>query len=221
MKKASEILELLQKDTEKHEIKFREGNTFGNKANMLAYIDARYVMDRLDEATEGYWTSEYKEIKGNLFCGISILLDGEWVTKWDVGVPSNFEAQKGEASDSFKRAGVQWGIGRDLYSLGEFTAPLGDNGRARYNWKPEGWDKTNIVPDSKEVAPHSRPTKEFMGHVRDAYLEAEELLNKEQDEWMTKQFEKFEAKELNKKSAGIMLEQMQKIINKAKIEGKR
>ena len=221
MKKASEILELLQKDTEKHEIKFREGNTFGNKANMLAYIDARYVMDRLDEATEGYWTSEYKEIKGNLFCGISILLDGEWVTKWDVGVPSNFEAQKGEASDSFKRAGVMWGIGRDLYSLGRFVAPLGDNGRAPYNWKPEGWDKTNIVPDSKEVAPHNRPTKEFMGHIRTAYLEAEKLLNREQDEWMTKQFEKFEVKELNKKSAEVMLEQMQKIINQAKIEGKR
>ena len=41
MKKASEILEALSKDTEKHEIKFREGNTLGNKANMLAYIDAR------------------------------------------------------------------------------------------------------------------------------------------------------------------------------------
>ena len=221
MKKASEILELLQKDTEKHEIKFREGNTFGNKANMLAYIDARYVMDRLDEATEGYWTSEYKEIKGNLFCGISILLDGEWVTKWDVGVPSNFEAQKGEASDSFKRAGVMWGIGRDLYSLGRFTAPLGDNGRAPYNWKPEGWDKTNIVPDSKEVAPHNRPTKEFMNHVQDAFVEAEELLNKEQTEWMLEHFNKFKSKQLNKKSAETMLEQMQKIINQAKIEGKR
>lgn len=221
MKQASEILELLQKDTEKHEIKFREGNTFGNKANMLAYIDARYVMDRLDEATEGYWTSEYKEIKGNLFCGISILLDGEWVTKWDVGVPSNFEAQKGEASDSFKRAGVMWGIGRDLYSLGRFTAPLGDNGRAPYNWKPEGWDKTNIVPDSKEVAPHSRPTKEFMNHVQDAFVEAEELLNKEQTEWMLEHFNKFKSKQLNKKSAETMLEQMQKIINQAKIEGKR
>tara|TARA_R100000458_G_C8254087_1_gene230463 strand:- start:89 stop:754 length:666 start_codon:yes stop_codon:yes gene_type:complete len=221
MKKASEILELLQKDTEKHEIKFREGNTFGNKANMLAYIDARYVMDRLDEATEGYWTSEYKEIKGNLFCGISILLDGEWVTKWDVGVPSNFEAQKGEASDSFKRAGVMWGVGRDLYSLGRFTAPLGDNGRAPYNWKPEGWDKTNIVPDSKEVAPHSRPTKEFMGHVQNAFTEAEELLNKEQTEWMLEHFNKFKSKQLNKKSAETMLEQMQKIINQAKIEGKR
>lgn len=221
MKQASEILELLQKDTEKHEIKFREGNTFGNKANMLAYIDARYVMDRLDEATDGYWTSEYKEIKGNLFCGISILLDGEWVTKWDVGVPSNFEAQKGEASDSFKRAGVMWGIGRDLYSLGRFTAPLGDNGRAPYNWKPEGWDKTNIVPDSKEVAPHNRPTKEFMGHVETAFVEAEELLNKEQTEWMNEQFKKFKSKQLNKKSAEVMLEQMQKIINQAKIEGKR
>ena len=221
MKKASEILESLSKDTEKHEIKFREGNTFGNKANMLAYIDARYVMDRLDEATNGYWKSEYQEIKGNFFCGISILLDGEWVTKWDVGVPSNFEAQKGEASDSFKRAGVMWGIGRDLYSLGRFVAPLGDNGKAPYNWKPEGWGKTSIVPDSKELAPHNRPTKEAMGMVEEAYTEAKKLglLTKEWDDKMLENINKYKIKQLDKKTALSMLESMQKLLNNHKIEG--
>ena len=221
MKKASEILEMLKKDTEKHEIKFREGNTFGNRANMLAYIDARYVMDRLDEATDGYWKSEYKEIKGNLFCGISVLLDGEWVTKWDVGVPSNFEAQKGEASDSFKRAGVMWGIARDLYHLGRFTAPLGDNGKAPYNWKPEGWDKTKIVPDSLELAPHNRPTKEIMVSVEESYAEAKKLglLTKEWDEKMLENIDKYKIKQLDKKTALSMLENMQKLLNNHKIQG--
>ena len=221
MKEASEILNLLSKDTEKHEIKFREGNIVGNRANMLAYIDARYVMDRLDEATDGYWKSEYKEIKGNLFCGISILLDGEWITKWDVGVPSNFDAQKGVASDSFKRAGVMWGIGRDLYSLGRFQAPINEKGRAPYNWKPKGWDKSNIVPDSQEVAPHNRPTKEFMEHINTAFIEAEELLTKEQIEWVQKHVNNYKLKQLNKSDATLVLEQLQKVINKAKIEGIR
>ena len=60
-----------------------------------------------------------------------------------------------------------------------------------------------------------------MNHVQDAFVEAEELLNKEQTEWMLEHFNKFKSKQLNKKSAETMLEQMQKIINQAKIEGKR
>ena len=63
------------------------------------------------------WKNEFAVIGENLFCGISIKIDNEWITKFDCGTESNIEKEKGEASDSFKRAAVQWGIGRFLYSL--------------------------------------------------------------------------------------------------------
>lgn len=223
MKTASEIFESLSKDTAKYEIKFREGSHFGNSANMLAYIDARYVMDILDKATDGMWKSEYKEIKGNLFCGISILLDSEWVTKWDVGVPSNFEAEKGEASDSFKRAGVQWGIGRDLYSLGRFVAPIGDNGKVQYGWKPNGWNEQSPlnIPDPKTIAPHNRPTKAVIDLVKDAYHDCNSngLFKEGWGEKVLLNLSKFDKKELHTDTATSMLKSMQELLNNNKIEG--
>lgn len=85
----------------------------GKGASLLLYKTARVDMDILDETYGAEnWTNDYKEIKGNLYCGIAV--NGIW--KWDCGVESNTEAQKGEASDAFKRAGFRWGIGRELYS---------------------------------------------------------------------------------------------------------
>ena len=87
-------------------------------AQCVSYIDARDVMDKLDEVVgPENWKDEYKEIAGNLFAGVSIKVDGEWVTKWDTGNESNIEKSKGEVSDSFKRAAVKWGVGRFLYSM--------------------------------------------------------------------------------------------------------
>lgn len=87
-------------------------------ASCVAYIDSRDVQAKLDEVCgpEG-WQSDYKEVKGNLFAGIGIKIGDEWVWKWDCGSESNIEKEKGEASDSFKRAAVKWGVGRFLYDL--------------------------------------------------------------------------------------------------------
>lgn len=88
---------------------------------LLLYKDARVDMNILDE-TVGCenWQREHYECKGNLFCKVGIRTkDGDWVWKSDCGVESNAEAQKGEASDSFKRACFNIGIGRELY-----TAPF-------------------------------------------------------------------------------------------------
>jgi hypothetical protein len=67
------------------------------------------------------WQCEYYECKNTLFCKVSVLIDrgerfNEWVWKDNAGAPSNMEAQKGEASDAFKRACFCWGIGRSLYT---------------------------------------------------------------------------------------------------------
>ena len=95
-------------------------NQYG--ANCVAYIDARDVQDLLDDVCGSLnWATEYKDHKGNLFCGIGIkdpeFADGEWTWKWDCGTESNVEKQKGEASDAFKRSAVMWGVGRFLYSM--------------------------------------------------------------------------------------------------------
>jgi len=87
-------------------------------AQCVAYIDSRDVMNTLDKVCGmESWQSDYKEVKGNIYAGIGIKINGEWVWKWDCGAESHIEKEKGEASDSFKRAGVKWGIGRFLYEL--------------------------------------------------------------------------------------------------------
>jgi hypothetical protein len=111
-------------------------------ATCVAYIDARDVMYILDEVVgPENWQSDYKEIKQNLFAGVGIRIDGEWIWKWDCGTESKTESEKGEASDAFKRAAVKWGIGRFLYELPiqfvktneskndrNFPYPVNDNG---------------------------------------------------------------------------------------------
>ena len=89
---------------------------------LLLYKDARCDMNILDETlTAESWQRDHKEIKGNLYCGVGIWSERlqQFIWKWDCGTESNTEKEKGEASDSFKRACVNWGIGRELY-----TCPL-------------------------------------------------------------------------------------------------
>lgn len=87
-------------------------------AVLLLYKTARVDMRILDEVYgEMNWQRHHEVINGNLFCTISVW-DSEkaqWVSKQDVGTESNAEAEKGQASDAFKRAGFAWGIGRELY----------------------------------------------------------------------------------------------------------
>lgn len=100
--------------------KSRVGKKQGKGGKTMDYVTARFCMDRLDQAVGPQnWRNEYLEVKGNLICGVSIKVDGEWVTKWDVGTESNFEAEKGNFSDAFKRACVHWGIARELYHEGD------------------------------------------------------------------------------------------------------
>lgn len=91
---------------------------------LLLYKNARVDMNILDETVgPESWQREHYECKGNLFCKVGIYCDTKegirapgWIWKSDCGTESNTEAQKGEASDSFKRACFNWGIGRELYT---------------------------------------------------------------------------------------------------------
>lgn len=100
------------------EIDVRVGTINEEGATLLLYKDARADMQLLDEAGVK-WKREHQTINNNnLFCTVSIWDNDiqQWVSRQDVGVESQAEATKGEASDSFKRACFNWGIGRELYS---------------------------------------------------------------------------------------------------------
>lgn len=88
------------------------------KADLLLYKDARvdmYYLDRYVGADS--WQRTHRAEGNDFICGISIKNEaGEWITKEDVGELSNVSANKGRASDAFKRAATNWGIGRELYS---------------------------------------------------------------------------------------------------------
>lgn len=94
----------------------------GKGMSLLLYKDARVDQNMLDETVGATnWQRSHEIIGNNLYCTVSIWDEEkeEWVSKQDVGTESKTEAEKGQASDSFKRACFNWGIGRELY-----TAPF-------------------------------------------------------------------------------------------------
>lgn len=100
--------------------------------SLLLYKDARCDMTILDETVGPFgWKREHSRDNAN--CKVSLYCSelGEWVSKEDVGSPSNTEAEKGLASDSFKRACVCWGIGRELYTS-PFIYIQGDPNKLKY-----------------------------------------------------------------------------------------
>ena len=100
-----------------NKIKWRASNFNGNKSSALLYLDARDVMDRLDEVVGvGRWTTDYTDLETRCVCKLSVSFNGwGWIHKSDVGTQSTFEGEKGMYSDALKRAAVQFGVGRYLY----------------------------------------------------------------------------------------------------------
>lgn len=89
-------------------------------AMVLLYKDARCDMNILDEAVGPMnWQCEYSRDNANCTVKLWNVKISQWISKEDTGTESNTEAEKGLASDSFKRACFKWGIGRELY-----TAPF-------------------------------------------------------------------------------------------------
>lgn len=122
---------MLFRDLRADEIECRIGTAKeGKGVSLLLYKDARCDMNILDETVgEMNWQKRYGRENANCEVGIYCEERGEWVWKEDTGTESKTEAEKGLASDSFKRACFCWGIGRELY-----TAPfIWINGANKYD----------------------------------------------------------------------------------------
>jgi len=102
------------------EVECRVAQASEKGCTLLLYKDARCDMNILDESV-GAMNWQRKHTRDNANCIVSIWDDDkkQWIEKEDTGTESNTEAEKGLASDSFKRACFNWGIGRELY-----TAPF-------------------------------------------------------------------------------------------------
>ena len=113
-------MEAMFRDLKAEEIDCRIAQVKQNGLSLLLYKDARVDMDILDE-TVGNMNWKRSHTRDNANCTIEIWdkEKAQWVSKEDTGTESFTEKEKGLASDSFKRAGFNWGIGRELY-----TAPF-------------------------------------------------------------------------------------------------
>tara|TARA_R100000655_G_scaffold36699_2_gene71128 strand:+ start:82 stop:561 length:480 start_codon:yes stop_codon:yes gene_type:complete len=148
MKKLEDLTKNLHKEIP---YKWRIQSIQYNKATCVAYIDARDCMDMLDKVVGAEnWQSMYYTEDNKLFCRIGIKAGlTDWVWKSDTGSESNVEKEKGKVSDAFKRACVQWGIGRFLYRLPiqKLQTKQHTNGK-EYPYSPE---KDMIIFDGEKL----------------------------------------------------------------------
>ena len=138
------------------EIECRIGQISDKGLTLLLYKDARVDQNILDETVGCMnWQKRYVRENANCIVGIWDEEKKQWVEKEDTGTESFTEAEKGLASDSFKRACVNWGIGRCLYTAPFIYIPANDekganfrfnNGKCRDKFVVE-----KIVIDNKQI----------------------------------------------------------------------
>ena len=105
----------------------------GGYATILVYKDARVDQQRLDDVVGPLgWSRRHTGNNHNCIVSVWCSEKKEWVSKEDTGTKSNTEAEKGLASDSFKRACFNWGIGRELYDYPKISVKLNQN-----EWKKD------------------------------------------------------------------------------------
>ena len=161
----------------KEDIEVRVAQTIaGNnkvRVNLLLYKNARVDMKIMDELfTPMGWKRTHKLIGDRLYCCVEVYNPEtkEWICKEDVGVESNTEAEKGQASDSFKRACVNWGIGRELYTAPKITIELNENEYTKdQNSRIKVWayfSVKSIGYDSKTRTITSLEIQDKYGNVR-------------------------------------------------------
>ena len=165
-------------------------------SHILLYKDARVDMTLLDEHFGVFgWQREHAFKDGKNYCKISIYDEGkgQWISKEDVGTPSNTEADKGCSSDSFKRAAVNLGIGRELYSApaifikladGEWSQTTDKNNKTQYKQSPKlrlsvkyiCYDRKRNI-SAIEIVDNTGRSRFKMGEVHDTLFTAKQEIN--------------------------------------------
>ena len=155
------LLRLLKAD----EIECRVAVINEKGLSLLLYKDARVDQKILDETFGAFgWKRSHQSIDGNLYCTVEILdkETGQWVAKQDVGTTGYTEKEKSQASDSFKQACFNWGIGRELY-----TAP--------FIWIPAG--KVSIQSKESRYICNDRFSVSFIQYNDDREISALVIIN--------------------------------------------
>lgn len=152
------MAKLTFRDLRADEIDCRVATCSEKGLSLLLYKDARCDMIILDE-TVGAMNWQRHHSRDNANCSVSIWDEDkkQWIEKEDTGTESNTEAQKGLASDSFKRACFNWGIGRELYTAPFIWIPAGSyNASTNRQGKPSTNDRFTVeeivIKDKKIVA---------------------------------------------------------------------
>lgn len=147
------------------EIECRIGTINEKGLSLLLFMDARAAQNILDESFTPFgWRRTHQEISGRLYCTVEVW-DKEkqqWINKQDVGTESFAEKEKGAASDSFKRACFNWGIGRELYS-------------APFIWIPS--DRVSIQYDGKRYTTGERFIVESISYDDNREIQTLEIRN--------------------------------------------
>jgi len=144
------------------EISFRvQSINKGGYATILAYKDARVDINRLNEVYGvGFWQRKHELINNKEFCSVGVWNKDieQWCWVQDCGTKSNTEAEKGQTSDSFKRACFNLGIGIELYDYPMISIQLLPNEvdlkaqprpKATWNLKIKDWVWYSEFTDNK------------------------------------------------------------------------
>ena len=137
------LIRLLRAD----EIECRISVINEKRLSLLLYKDARVDQRILDETFGPFgWKRSHQCIDGSLYCTVEIFNKetGQWIAKQDVGTTGYAEKEKSQASDSFKRACFNWGIGRELYSAPFIWIPAGVTAPPMAIKNPASTAKRNI-----------------------------------------------------------------------------
>ncbi len=156
MAELDEILERLAEPFDPSEVKWKPATVSGARALALCYIDARVIQDRLDDVLGVInWQDTFELLPdGSCIFKLSLRLNGEWVTKMDVGgqseQPDEGDRHKAAVSDGLKRAAVKFGIGRYLYRLPHQWVDY-DPAKKRFAREPQlpAW----ALPKARAAAP--------------------------------------------------------------------
>ena len=150
-KKVDQILFDLAKHFPTSEVSWRTQRVFQSYkdkkwyALALAYLSVRQVQDRLTEVMGANWQCKHIVYGSKTICHLGLKLDGEWIWRSDGAGDTAYEADKGAISDSLKRAGVSWGIGRHLYNI------------KSANSSGQIWGKCETTPNGKFKRPLEDP----------------------------------------------------------------